>query len=267
MRAVPRDEAASRGAPVTDLLPDRRVLRTEVLVVFAVSLGAAGVSALLTFLVAVTAAQSLSSQHTSLVSSYAPGRPWLDLLCQVTALALALAPVALVAHLLARSGESLAVLGVDPHRTDALRGAALAAAVGGAGLALYLAAVHLGLNRTVVPSSLPAHWWRVPVELAVAAQNAVLEEVLVAGYLLRRLDQLGWRPWPALAVSAVLRGSYHLYQGLGGFAGNIAMGVLFGWLYRRWGRVAPLVVAHTLIDAVALVGYPLLVGHVSWLPT
>ena len=45
------------------------------------------------------------------------------------------------------------------------------------------------------------------------------------------------------------------------------MGLLFGRLYQRWGRAAPLVVAHTLIDSVALVGYTLLAGHVSWLPT
>lgn len=244
------------------------MLRGEVLVVFAVSLGAAGISAFLTFLVAITATSSLSSQHTSLVTSDAPGRPWLDLASQLAGIALALAPVALVAHLLGRAGESLFVLGLDltRRRQDLLRGAALAALVGGAGLALYVTAVHLGLNRTVVPSELPAVWWRVPVELLVALENAVLEEVLVAGYLLRRLDQLGWRPWRAVAVSAVLRGSYHLYQGLGGFVGNLAMGVLFARLYQRWGRTGPLVVAHTLIDAVALVGYTLLVGHVHWLP-
>ncbi|HEU0102321.1 MAG TPA: CPBP family intramembrane glutamic endopeptidase [Mycobacteriales bacterium] len=251
------------------VLPERRVLRTEVLVVFAVSLGAAGVTALLTFLVAVTAAPALSSQRTSLVSSYAPGRPWLDLLSQLVFLALALAPVALVAHLLGRTGESLRGLGLDlGQRTrDLVRGAALAALIGGSGLALYLVAVRLGLNRTVIPSSLPAYWWRVPVQLLVALQNAVLEEVLVAGYLLRRLNQHGWRPWPAVAVSAVLRGSYHLYQGLGGFVGNVAMGVLFARLYQRWGRIGPLVVAHALIDAVALVGFTLLVGRVGWLPT
>jgi len=45
------------------------------------------------------------------------------------------------------------------------------------------------------------------------------------------------------------------------------MGLVFGWLYHRWGRVTPLVVAHTLMDTVAFVGYALLAGHVGWLPT
>ena len=61
--------------------------------------------------------------------------------------------------------------------------------------------------------------------------------MLVAGYLLRRLDQLGWRPNRALAVSAVLRGSYHLYQGLGGFAGNLIMGVIFGRIFQIVGMI------------------------------
>ena len=117
-----------------------------------------------------------------------------------------------------------------------------------------------------MPEALPAVWWRIPLLLLSAAQNAVLEEVLVVGYLLHRLRQLGWSDGRALALSAVLRGSYHLYQGLGGFAGNLVMGLVFGRLYQRWGRIGPLVVAHTLIDAVTFVGYVYLAGHVAWLP-
>jgi hypothetical protein len=37
-------------------------------------------------------------------------------------------------------------------------------------------------------------------------------------------------------------------------------------LYRRWGRVTPLIIAHSLIDATAFVGYAALHGKVSWLP-
>jgi membrane protease YdiL (CAAX protease family) len=117
-----------------------------------------------------------------------------------------------------------------------------------------------------VPEALPAVWWRIPVLILSALQNAMLEEVLVAGYLLHQLRALGWRDGRALALSAVLRGSYHLYQGFGGFVGNMVMGAVFGRLYQRWGRTMPLIVAHTLIDSVAFVGFILLAGHVSWLP-
>ena len=98
-----------------------------------------------------------------------------------------------------------------------------------------------------------------------ALQNGLLEEALVVGYLLTRLDQAGW-PWRwALAASALLRGAYHLYQGFGGFLGNVVMGVVFALVWRRTRRVAPLVVAHTLIDVVAFLGYAVLHGRVGWL--
>ncbi|MBD4678141.1 CPBP family intramembrane metalloprotease, partial [Xanthomonas citri pv. citri] len=62
-----------------------------------------------------------------------------------------------------------------------------------------------------------------------------------------------------------IRGGYHLYQGIGGFVGNVVMGLIFGWLYTRTRRVMPLVVAHTILDIVSFVGYALLKPHVSWL--
>lgn len=235
----------------------------------ALSLGASGVAALISFTGVLTSHQALSGQTAVIVESRAPGRPWLDLAWQVFAVVTALVPVALVAHFLTRGGESLRTLGFDPRDKlrDVLRGTAVAASVGGAGLVFYLLAHASGANLTVDPAKLPETWWRIPILIAVAAQNAVLEEVIVLGYLTHRLEQLGWSTSRSTAASALLRGSYHLYQGVGGFLGNVVMGVIFCHLYRRWGRVMPLVVAHTLIDIAALVGATYLLGHVSWLPS
>jgi len=72
-------------------------------------------------------------------------------------------------------------------------------------------------------------------------------------------------PWPVIIVSALIRGSYHLYQGFGGFIGNAIMGVVFGWLYTRTKRVLPLIIAHTILDIVSFVGYSLLAAHWAWL--
>ncbi|WP_433462009.1 CPBP family intramembrane glutamic endopeptidase [Spirillospora sp. CA-128828] len=253
----------------TPPLPGRRVLVGEVWLVFAVSLGASAVSALISFLGSVTAGKALNRQAASLVTDAAPGRPWLGLAWQLFFLATALVPVALVAHLMNRGGEPLRrTLGAGwvPRGMDLLRGAAVAAVIGGSGLGLYLAARGLGANLTVVPSTLGDVWWRIPVLVLSAVQNAVLEEVIVLGYLLHRLGQLGWPDWKADVTSAAVRGSYHLYQGLGGLAGNMVMGLIFARLYRRWGRVMPLLVAHALIDIVAFVGSVALAGKVSWLP-
>lgn len=64
----------------------------------------------------------------------------------------------------------------------------------------------------------------------------------------------------------MLRGSYHLYQGFGGFVGNLVMGLVFGRVWQKTNRLWPLVAAHTLFDVVSFVGYSLLKGHISWLP-
>ncbi|HEV2378052.1 MAG TPA: CPBP family intramembrane glutamic endopeptidase [Streptosporangiaceae bacterium] len=246
----------------------RRLPGWEVVWVFAVSLGASALFALINLLGSLTAPKALGKQHAVLVGSLAPGRPLLDLALQLASILVTLAPVGLVIYLVLRGGERPRDIGLDLSHpgTDTLRGAALAAVIGGLGLGLYVAAFHLGLNLNVVAESLPSVWWRYPVLILGACQNGILEEVLVVGYLLRRLDQLGWGPGRSLATSAVLRGSYHLYQGFGGFLGNAAMGVVFVLLYRRWGRVTPLIIAHSLIDAVAFTGYAALHGHVSWLP-
>jgi membrane protease YdiL (CAAX protease family) len=268
---------ANRPATTTAEQPDldrplgvpRRWLVAELWLVFALSLGASGVRAAISLLADVLSRVPLTRQAAVLNASLAPGRPWLDLLLQLIDLVFALVPVLLAVHFLTRSGEGLRPLGLDRPRPgfDLSRGALLAAVVGGAGLVFYLVVHALGVNLTVVAEALPPVWWRDPVLVLSAAQNAVLEEVLVAGYLLHRLRRLGWSDGRALAVSAVLRGSYHLYQGVGGFVGNLVMGLVFGRLYQRWGRVGPLVVAHTLIDVVAFLGYAYLAGHVSWLPT
>ncbi|WP_327424046.1 CPBP family intramembrane metalloprotease [Streptomyces sp. NBC_01230] len=247
----------------------RRILRSETVLVLALSLGASAVSALISFVGSLTKPGALKEQAATLNSSYAPGRPWLDLAWQLFGIATALVPVALVAHLLIREGASLRVIGFDRTRprSDLGRGVLIAAGIGSAGLAFYLLARAAGFNLTVVPESLPAVWWKYPVLILSALQNSVVEEVIVVGYLLRRLGQLGWTPMAALVASSVLRGSYHLYQGIGGFIGNMVMGVVFVLLYRRWGRVGPVVVAHALLDIGAFVGYALLAGKVGWLPT
>jgi membrane protease YdiL (CAAX protease family) len=260
--------AAPPAAPTPLGPPPPWLQRWEIVAVLAVSLGASALYALLSFIGSLTAKQSLSHQTATLNGSLAPGRPLLDLFSQLLNITLSLAPVFLVFYLLARSGERPSSIGVDAREPgrDLARGAALAAVIGGTGLGLYLIAFHAGVELNVVAESLPDIWWRIPVLLLSAAQNAISEEVIMIGYLLSRLDRLGVRPGRAIVLSAVIRGSYHLYQGAGAFLGNAVMGLIFGYLYRRWGRVMPLIIAHFLIDAVTFVGYALLAGHVSWLP-
>ncbi len=246
----------------------RRLVVVEVCLLLAVSLGRSAVYAVVDLVRAATARGPLSSHQAVLNGSLAPGQPTLDLVLQLLAIGFGLVPAALAGYLLVRSGSNLRQLWVDERELgpDTLRGLLLAAVVGSTGIAFYLLTHALGVDLTVVAESLPAVWWRIPVLVLSAIQNAVIEELVVVGYLIVRLRQLGLSRGSCIGLSALLRGSYHLYQGLGGFFGNVAMGLLFGWLYTRWGRLTPLVVAHTLLDLGAFIGYALLVGHVGWLP-
>jgi membrane protease YdiL (CAAX protease family) len=245
----------------------RRALAVEIVLVLAVTLGLSGLRSLLSLLDALLAPGSLADQS---VAINAPARrtELLDLAYQLTGVIQLLAWGALGGYLLWCSGISLRSLGLDRRCAgrDAGLGIGLATVIGVPGLGLYLLARAAGLNLTVLPSALADTWWRIPVLLALAVANAVAEELLVVGYLITRLRQLGSGAGAAVLASAVLRGSYHLYQGLGGFVGNLAMGLVFGALWQRTYRLWPLITAHALIDIIAFAGYALLHNQLPWLP-
>jgi len=94
--------------------------------------------------------------------------------------------------------------------------------------------------------------------LILSALRAALgEELIVVAYFFDRMRRLGVGPLATIVSSALLRGSYPFYQGIGAFIGNIVMGLLFGWVYHRWGRSLPLIIAHWLLNIVSFVGCPL----------
>jgi membrane protease YdiL (CAAX protease family) len=247
---------------------DRTRVGVEVVLLLALTLGQSAVYSVLRIVERLTRAVPLSQQTSTLNASTTPDRPWLDLTYQLANITFALVPVLLALYLLNLTDRPAGrLIGLDLRRPrfDLTTGALLAACIGIPGLGLYLGARALGLNTEVQASALSGAWWTVPVLLLSAFQNAALEEVIMIGFLFTRLRQLGWSVWAVVGVSAVIRGSYHLYQGFGGFVGNLVMGVVFGLVYLRWRRVAPLVVAHTLLDVVAFVGYALVAPHVGWL--
>ncbi len=263
--------------PVDDVaLIDRRdtpaSIGVELTVVFLITLGMSGLTSLVSLIeTAVKAAQAKVTISHFAVAVAAPKSTVgpIDLIYQLLAVISGLAWGALGLYLLWRAGFSLATrLGLELRRPgwDLGTGFGLAALIGIPGLGLYLLSNHLGLSLTVQASTMTDVWWRVPVTVLIAIKNGFLEEVLVVGYLTTRTQQLRWPTAAVILASAVLRGTYHLYQGYGAFVGNAVMGIIFAWFYLRFRRIWPLIIAHSLIDIVTLVGYPLLKGHVSWLP-
>ncbi len=238
------DPVPTLGGPTPGGAPARPGL--ELLLVLGVSLGMDGVNAVVTLAYQLT--QAPLNQQTQTLNPTQSDVQVFDLIEQLLQIAWPLVPVLLALYLLGRGATH--AIGLDLRRPgrDAGTGVLLALVIGIPGLALYLVAEHLGADVRIDASGLNATWYAIPVLILSAVRAALQEEVIVVGYLVRRLDDLRWKPWAVLVASAVLRGSYHLYQGFGGFVGNAVMGVVFVLVYRRWGRTTPLVVAHALLD-------------------
>ena len=161
-----------------------------------------------------------------------------------------LAAAALVLYLLSISGERGGrAIGLD--RSDARQDLALVLPVfllcfllPEGGVARLLHAAHV---RSITPATqkLPGYYSIVGVATAVSA--GVVEEIVVLGFLVRRLEQLGLRPALVVAVAVLVRISYHLYYGWGVLP-ILAWALASVLMYRRYRRLGPFIVVHTLWD-------------------
>ena len=185
-----------------------------------------------------------------------PGHPLANLILGIVTYLQVAAVVPLALLLLSRTGQTPAVLGLTwPRWTrDVWPGLGLAAA--GYGVVVLLAVAftplldgHKGLFNQVPVGHVPKYY--VIYGLAVAAVTSVTEETLVSGYLLTRLDQLGWNPRWALALSLTLRTSYHVYYGLG-FLLTIPVGYFLTRSFQKHRRLMRPIVGHFLYDAVLI---------------
>jgi membrane protease YdiL (CAAX protease family) len=244
-------------------------LGLELVMVLLVSLGMSGIYAVLSLLRSeVTVTGGIGNSVATVISGQATVHQWLDILDDLADILHGLAPPLLALVLLARTpgGRGFGV-GFDTAglRSTLAQGVGFFALVGLPGLGLVYLAHEVGANASLQVVSFPDVWYRVPYLLLSAAQNGLSEEVIVVAYMLTRLRQIGWSRERALIASAVLRGSYHLYQGFGAFVGNAVMGLIFGWWFQRSKRVLPLVIAHFLLDAASFIGYVYLHDRISWI--
>ncbi len=258
----PRNEGQDAAADASWGQAARTRRWWEMGLVLAVTVGQSALYSVLTLVRRLLAPAPLGQQTTQLNPSQDTAALW-DVLYRTLAVFFDLALVALVVYLLWEPGKSaLRRIGLDFRRFggDVGRGILLLAVIGIPGLGLYAVGRALGITVQVQASGLDSAWWTVPLLVLSALRAGLTEEVVFIGYLFDRLRRQGWGWWTIILSTAALRAAYHAYQGIGPIIGNFVMGVVFGWCYRRWGRVMPLVVAHTLIDIIAFVGYPLAVG-------
>lgn len=189
---------------------------------------------------------------------------WLLARWQLPLLSLALVQgvvvIAGVHALLRWRGEGWRALGLVPPRLVDLPRAL--------GALLLVFAVNAGLAGVVqllAPELLAGHQQRLggvaqvmAAGVPMAAVAAVMlfvgfyEEVLARGWLLGRSRRLLPGRWPPVLLSSVLFGLGHGYQGAFGVAQTAVIGVVLALLFLRWRTLWPLILAHGLLNTIAI---------------
>lgn len=239
----------------------------ELWLIYGLSLGASAIYSTLSLLKKLLSEAGVAGSKVTLNQSLSP-MPWLDFTYQLIGLVLALVPVGLAVYLVSLNpGNPWRQLGIHARGwlKDSVHGLGFAAAIGVPGIALYMLGRQLGLAAQVDPSGLFAHWWTIPVLLLAAAKASIVEELIAVAFTRLRLVAMGWTPLSFVLASALLRASYHSYQGYIGFIGNLVMGLAFAWYFQRTGRLLPLLVAHAAMDACVFVAGPWFLSMVGFL--
>ena len=230
----------------------------ELWLVLMVSLGASAIYSVLSLARKLTSTQGLAGSVTTINQPLAK-TPWLDLVSQLASISLALVPVLLALYFLRMDSIKI---GLIPVKRDWIIGISLPLIIGIPGIALYVVALNLGLTSRIVPSSLGDYWWTPVVLVLAALRSGLQEEIIAVAFLAKKLKII--RPEitiiSVVVISSLFRASYHLYQGFSAFLGNFVMGLVFGYLFMRSGRVAPLVIAHTIMNTAVFIGFPLVAG-------
>ena len=105
-----------------------------------------------------------------------------------------------------------------------------------------------GFFLAPTPVYLP-HGALATVQVFEGLTAGIVEEIVVLGYLVRRLEQRGFSPVVVVAIDVAVRVSYHLYYGWNVIP--IACWALASVLvYRRVRRLLPFILLHFAWDAV-----------------
>ena len=82
--------------------------------------------------------------------------------------------------------------------------------------------------------------------------NPFFEELIVRGYLMTEIVELGGSGTLAIVISVAVQMSYHLYQGFTNGIVLVTIFAVFSIYFWKTRRLAPVVLAHLSVDAYAL---------------
>lgn len=197
--------------------------------------------------------EAVGSKLTQL-PSYDPHQPVVNVVLGLLSYFPVAAVVPLALLLLARTGQRPSDLGLTRVGWSDI-GVGIGLAAAGLGCVFVLAIAfapfeHSALVNTAGPLHVPVYYLIFGISQALV--TAIAEEVAVSGYLLTRLDQLGWSPAKALWLSLALRTSYHVYYGFGILL-TLPLGYFLTRSFQKHGKLSRPILAHFLYDSVIFI--------------
>jgi membrane protease YdiL (CAAX protease family) len=227
----------------------RRRFGWELLIVLAIFPAPYVINALISLVESVIDPHVVQARYPNVI----PGHPGASLPFIVLVTLVPLAAPALVVYLLSVSREGVRSIGLARSRWRGdlalvLPVFGIAYLVPQVGGAYILAALHV---KTLNPPIGQHSGWYAGAALVSALSAGVVEEIVVLGYLVRRLEQRGWSVGAVVVVAVLVRVSYHLYYGLGVLP-IVAWATVSVLLYRRYRRLLPFIIVHVLWDTTTL---------------
>jgi uncharacterized protein len=118
------------------------------------------------------------------------------------------------------------------------------------GILLYSTVISTGFRTWFEFRSLNTSQLDFGTVLLFSVVNGIYEETLVVGYVVGCLAR---QSTPVVIISsALIRFSYHVYQGPEAVLFILPLGLMFAYLYVKYRRLWPLVLCHIILDIVAL---------------
>lgn len=158
------------------------------------------------------------------------------------------------AALLAMLGIFLSVRGwrpADVGLSPTLKDTAIGAVIVLADYMVYIVAWSIYSQFATAGSDLPISSLEASNVVLLSLVNGFFEELFVCGYLINAVKKRRSVVF-AINVSVAIRLAYHLYQGPIAVPSIVPMGLIFAYWFAKTGRLWPLVVAHALMDLLAL---------------
>ena len=237
------------GARVVTDSRERRMLGWETLVVLTVFPLPAVIAALVDLATHVT-----SGLRVTYVGLLVPNETALSVVLGVALAMSEMAAAGIVLYLLARSHEGAGAIGL-----------------GGRRLRMDLALVMIvwicvfnipqGIGASLVRAwGLPTFHHAGPkplalivLQIALSISSGVVEEIVVLGYLVRRLEQRGWSTRAIVVIAVGVRVSYHLYYGPGVLP-IVLWATVSVLMYLKIRRLLPFIICHIAWDVAISIG-------------